>query len=117
MARAQSLPASACTSLSSMERAAPRSHGRDKMEQARITHAESVRMVEASPLLRRDIGIRRDGFNPKPGRADKFLPLGRDSKSLDGLNPHGAILDEVPRTQTARSTTSSNPARARAVSR
>ena len=67
-----------------------------KMEQARITHAESVRMVEASPLLRRDIGIRRDElYNPKPGRADKFLPLGRDSKSLDGLNPHGAILDEV----------------------
>lgn len=67
-----------------------------KMEQAKITHAEAVRMVEASPHLRRHIGIRRDElFNPKPGRADKFLPLGRDSKSLDGLNPHGALLDEV----------------------
>lgn len=67
-----------------------------KMEQARITHAEAIRMVESSPLLRRHIGIRRDElYNPSPGRADKFLPLGRDSKSLDGLNPHGAILDEV----------------------
>lgn len=67
-----------------------------KMEQAKITHAEAVRMVEVSPLLRRHIGIRRDElFNPQPGRADKFAPLGRDSKSLDGLNPHGAILDEV----------------------
>lgn len=67
-----------------------------KMEQAKITHAEAVRMVEASPLLRKHIGIRRDElYNPRPGRADKFLPLGRDSKSLDGLNPHGAILDEV----------------------
>jgi phage terminase large subunit-like protein len=67
-----------------------------KMEQARITHSEAIRMVESSPLLRRHIGIRRDElYNPTPGRADKFLPLGRDSKSLDGLNPHGAILDEV----------------------
>ncbi|GAB2913801.1 terminase large subunit [Paralcaligenes ginsengisoli] len=67
-----------------------------KMEQAKITHAEAVRMVQSSPHLRRHIGIRlNELFNPRPGRADKFVPLGRDSKSLDGLNPHGAILDEV----------------------
>lgn len=67
-----------------------------KMEQARITHDEAVRMVEASPLLRRHIGIRnKELYNPLPGRADKFVPLGRDSKSLDGLNVHGALLDEV----------------------
>lgn len=67
-----------------------------KSEQAKITHAEAIRMVEVSPALRKNIGIRRDElFNPMPGRADKFLPLGRDSKSLDGLNPHGGILDEV----------------------
>lgn len=67
-----------------------------KMEQARITHAEAIRMVQASPALRNSIGIRRDElFNPELGRADVFKPLGRDSKSLDGLNPHGAILDEV----------------------
>lgn len=67
-----------------------------KMDQAKITHAEAVRMVESSPHLRRHIGVRlNELFNPRPGRADKFVPLGRDSKSLDGLNPHGAILDEV----------------------
>lgn len=67
-----------------------------KLEQAKITHSEAVRMVESSPLLRRHIGIRRDElYNLQPGRADKFEPLGRDSKSLDGLNPHGALLDEV----------------------
>lgn len=67
-----------------------------KIDQAKITHAEAVRMVEASPLLRRHIGIRlNELYNPRPGRADKFMPLARDSKSLDGLNPHGAILDEV----------------------
>lgn len=67
-----------------------------KMDQAKITHAEAVRMVESSPLLRKHIGIRlNELYNPRPGRADKFVPLGRDSKSLDGLNPHGGLLDEV----------------------
>lgn len=67
-----------------------------KEKQALITHSEAVRMVEASPDLRRHIGIRRNElYNPKPGRADVFLALGRDSKTLDGLNPHGALLDEV----------------------
>ena len=67
-----------------------------KMEQAKITHGEAMRMVEASPLLRRHIGIKlNELYDLRPGRADKFCPLGRDSKSLDGLNPHGSILDEV----------------------
>lgn len=67
-----------------------------KMDQAKITHAEAMRMIQSSPHLRKHIGIKLDRiFNPKPGYADVFLPLGRDSKSLDGLNPHGAILDEV----------------------
>lgn len=65
-----------------------------KMEQARITHDEAVRMVNASPHLRRHISERRSELFVR-GKADKFVPLGRDSKSMDGLNPHGAILDEV----------------------
>ena len=67
-----------------------------KMEQAKITHSEAVRMVEASPHLRRSLAMRlNEIYDPRPGRADKFVPLGRDAKSLDGLNPHGGILDEV----------------------
>lgn len=67
-----------------------------KMDQAKITHSEAIRMVEVSPLLRKNIAIKLDKlYNPAPGRADIFVPLGRESKSLDGLNPHGAILDEV----------------------
>jgi phage terminase large subunit-like protein len=67
-----------------------------KMDQAKITHNEAVRMVQSSPHLRRHIGIRlNELYNPVPGRADTFQPLGRESKSLDGLNPSGAILDEV----------------------
>lgn len=65
-----------------------------KMEQAAITHSEAVRMVRSSPLLRRHIAERRNELYVK-GRADKFVPLGRDSKSMDGLNPHGGIFDEV----------------------
>src|SRR5690606_39144079 len=48
------------------------------------------------PHLRRSLAIRlNEIYDPRPGRADKFMPLGRDAKSLDGLNPHGGILDEV----------------------
>jgi phage terminase large subunit-like protein len=65
-----------------------------KMEQAKITHDEAVRMVSASPHLRRHISERRSELFVR-GKADKFVPLGRDSKSMDGLNPHGCILDEV----------------------
>ena len=67
-----------------------------KMDQAKISHSEAVRMVQNSPWLKKHIGIRRDElYNPTPGRADKFVPLGRDSKSLDGLNPSAAGIDEV----------------------
>lgn len=65
-----------------------------KLDQARITHDEAVRMVESSPLLRRHISVRRGELFLR-GRADSFKPLGRDSKTIDGLNPHGAIFDEV----------------------
>ena len=67
-----------------------------KMDQAKILFSEAERMVQSSPLLRRDIGTKlNELFNPVPGRADVFRPLGRDSKTLDGLNPHGSLLDEV----------------------
>lgn len=67
-----------------------------KMDQAKIMHSEAMRMVEVSPHLRRSVGIRlNEMYDPRPGRADKFVPLGRDAKSLDGLNPHAGLLDEV----------------------
>lgn len=65
-----------------------------KLDQAKITHDEAVRMVQSSPHLRRGISDRRGELFVR-GKADTFKPLGRDSKSLDGLNPHGAIFDEV----------------------
>lgn len=65
-----------------------------KRDQARITHSEATRMVKASPFLRRKIKVFKDNLNIE-GTASKFEPLGRDSDSMDGLNVHGAIVDEV----------------------
>lgn len=65
-----------------------------KRDQARIAHSEATRMVKASPFLRRRIRSFKDNLNI-PGTASKFEPLGRDSDSMDGLNVHGAIVDEV----------------------
>jgi len=65
-----------------------------KRDQARIAHAEATRMVKASPFLRRHIQVFRDNLSI-PARACKFEPLGRDADSMDGLNVHGAIIDEL----------------------
>lgn len=65
-----------------------------KKDQAKIIWLEAKRMVKKSPVLRKRIkplvaemtGDFNDSF---------FKPLGRDSDSLDGLNVHGALLDEI----------------------
>lgn len=65
-----------------------------KKDQAKITHSEATRMVKASPLLRKRIGIFKDNLHVEK-TASKFEPLGRDADSLDGLNIHGCIVDEL----------------------
>ena len=65
-----------------------------KRDQARIVHAEAIRMVAASPELRRRIGTFKDRLFIE-GTASKFEPLGQDADTLDGLNLHGAALDEL----------------------
>jgi phage terminase large subunit-like protein len=65
-----------------------------KRDQARITHGEATRMVKASPTLLRRIGVFKDNLNV-PATNSKFEPLGADEDSLDGLNIHGAIIDEL----------------------
>lgn len=65
-----------------------------KKDQAKIIWLEAKRMVKKSPALLKRI---------KPLVAEMtseindsfFRPLGRDSDSLDGLNVHGALLDEI----------------------
>ena len=65
-----------------------------KYDQAKICHTEAVRMVKSSPLLRDHIKIFRGNLSIEL-TASKFEPVGRDHDSLDGLNIHGAIIDEL----------------------
>lgn len=65
-----------------------------KREQARITHQEAIRMVKASAALKRRVTCFRDNLHVRD-TATKFEPLGRDADSMDGLNVHGAIVDEL----------------------
>lgn len=65
-----------------------------KRDQARITHQEAVRSVLRSDELRQVITVRRDNLIIE-GTAAKYEPLGRDADSLEGLNPHGVIVDEI----------------------
>lgn len=65
-----------------------------KKDQAKIIWLEAKRMVKKSATLRKRIktlvGELTSDFNDS-----FFRPLGRDSDSLDGLNVHGALLDEI----------------------
>lgn len=65
-----------------------------KKDQAKIIWLESKRMVKKSPVLLKRIkplvGELTSEYNDS-----FFRPLGRDSDSLDGLNVHCALLDEI----------------------
>ena len=65
-----------------------------KKDQAKIIWQESKRMVKKSPALRKRI-------KPLVAEMDSefndgvFRPLASDKDSLDGLNVHGALMDEI----------------------
>lgn len=65
-----------------------------KRDQAKITHGEATRMVKASPALSRMVRVFKDNLNI-PNTASKYEPLGADADTMDGLNVHGAIIDEL----------------------
>lgn len=65
-----------------------------KRDQARISHSEATRMVKKSRFLLGKISIYKDNLNV-PLTDSKFEPLGRDSDTMDGLNVHGAVIDEL----------------------
>jgi len=67
-----------------------------KRDQARIVWTEAAKMVKASPDLAARIRV-------YPGKGNmhieatgaKFEPLGADADTMDGLNVHGALIDEL----------------------
>jgi phage terminase large subunit-like protein len=65
-----------------------------KKDQARIVHSEAMRMVKASPSLLAYLTVMKDSIT-RAASNSKFEPLGADEDTMDGLNPHGAIIDEV----------------------
>lgn len=65
-----------------------------KRDQARIVWGDAKRMVQRSPALRREIVCHVANMAIEE-TASKFEPLGSDVNTLDGLNPHGAIIDEL----------------------
>jgi len=65
-----------------------------KRDQARIVHGEAVSMVRMSPGLQRFIQIFKDNLSLMRMNS-KYEPLGADADTMDGLNVHGAIVDEL----------------------
>ena len=70
-----------------------------KKEQARIIFDEAKRMVTTSPEL--SATLARFKLNMSvDGTASKFEPLSSDEKTLDGLNPHCLLIDELHKHKT-----------------
>lgn len=65
-----------------------------KKDQARIIFGEAQRMRNASPFLRRRVGSVKDNLHVLETNS-KFEPLGRDRDTMDGLNVHFALIDEL----------------------
>ena len=63
-------------------------------EQAGITFGECSRQIQASPALAKRFRPLRDGVYYDKLQSS-IKPRSSDSKRLDGLNPHGAIFDEI----------------------
>lgn len=65
-----------------------------KKDQARIIFDEAKRMVNASPNIKKHIDVYQLNMN-MPMTNSKFEPLSSDANSLDGLNIHMGIIDEL----------------------
>lgn len=65
-----------------------------KEEQAKIVWQAAWEMVKKSPSLSKACKLRHNSVL-FPSTTSMFRPLGADSKTLDGLNPHAVINDEL----------------------
>lgn len=66
-----------------------------KRDQSKIIWQESVRMVKKSPSLLKRIKCRVGDVSSEEFNNGVFKPLASDSNSLDGLNIHCALMDEI----------------------
>lgn len=65
-----------------------------KKDQAKIIWTEAKKMVKKSPVLRRRIKTLVAELSSEDYNDGTFKPLASDSDTLDGLNVHGALMDE-----------------------
>lgn len=66
-----------------------------KRDQAKIVWDEAGRMVRKSPHLAGAITVQKDKLFLPFDTASKYEPVGRDADTMDGLNVHCAIVDEL----------------------
>lgn len=66
-----------------------------KKDQAKIIWMESKRMVMKSPALRKRIKPLTNELSSEEFNSGVFKPLASDSDTLDGLNVHGCLMDEI----------------------
>lgn len=67
-----------------------------KKDQARILFRDAGKLLRKSRVLRNQVEIYRNAINC-PRLSATFIPLSSDENSLDGLNLHCAIVDELHR--------------------
>lgn len=65
-----------------------------KKDQAKVIFEETQNMVKQSPFLRKVMKKRKTDLYFAPSFS-KFQPLGKNSDTLDGLNAHCVIIDEL----------------------
>jgi len=65
-----------------------------KRDQAKFVHDPATEMVKLSPPLRARLKTFKNNIND-PATFSKFEPLGADKDTMDGLNSHGIIVDEL----------------------
>lgn len=71
-----------------------------KRDQAKQLFEECQQMARQSKELRKRLKIHRNEIKFQDN-AGKFMPLSSDANTLDGLNPHFAIVDELHAHKTA----------------
>lgn len=65
-------------------------------EQARIVFGIGQQMARKSPSFRRVCGVEVSAHAvTQPDTASRFVPLSADANTLDGLNTHAALIDEL----------------------
>ena len=67
-----------------------------KRDQAKLSWSEAARMVQKSPSLSGMVNHWRSSNTLTVEQtSSKFQPLGADADTMDGLNVHGALIDEL----------------------